>query len=108
MPARLVPLLLILLAVPVVSQQDNIQARINQRVERREQRTSQVVAAPQIDERAARLQALHHDADEWSALSVSVQSDLQQLQKGMLVKDLNEKLRKMDKLSKKLRRDIEP
>src|ERR1035441_8813188 len=57
---------------------------------------------------AARLQATHHDAEELSALSASVQSDLQQLRKGLLAKDLGEKLKKMEKLSKKLRRDMEP
>jgi hypothetical protein len=54
------------------------------------------------------MQALHHDAEELSDLSASVQSDLQGLQKGLLAKDLHEKLKKMEKLSKKLRRDMEP
>jgi len=35
-----------------------------------------------------------------------MQSDLQQLQKGMLSKDLSDKLKKMEKLSKKLRQEV--
>ncbi len=107
MPTRLVSLLLFLLAVPAVSQQTNIQSRISQRVDQREQRTSQVVVPPGPDVRAARLQILHQDASALSALSESVQSDLRQLQKGLLVKDLNENLKKLEKLSKKVRREMQ-
>jgi hypothetical protein len=57
--------------------------------------------------RPARLAALHQDASELSVLSISVQSDLQKLQRGMLVKNLDENLKKMEKLSKKVRREIE-
>lgn len=107
MLTRLVSLLLVLLAAPVLAQQPNIQTRINQRIDRREQQISQVVTMPGPDLKAARLEALHHDAGELSALSASVQSDLLQLQKGMLAKDLNANLKKMEKLSKKLRQEIE-
>jgi hypothetical protein len=37
---------------------------------------------PDLDVRAARLKAIHDDADELSALSMSLQSGLQQLQQG--------------------------
>jgi len=53
-----------------------------------------------------RLQAIHEDAEHLSALSISLQSDLQQLQKGMLTKDLAENLKKIEKLSKKLRQEV--
>jgi hypothetical protein len=36
-----------------------------------------------------------------------VESDLEKLQQGLLVKDPNGNLRKMEKLSKKLRREME-
>lgn len=107
MPARLVFLLAFLLAVPALGQQANIQTRIAQRVDQREQRISQVAAAPAIDTKMARLQAVHQDANELSALSESVRSDLRKLQEGLLVKDLNNNLKKMEKLSKKLRREME-
>lgn len=107
MPFRHVSLLLLILSVPAISQQSSLPARINQRVDRREEQISRVSASPAPDVRAARLATLQHDAHELSALSGSVQSDLQRLQQGMLVKDLNDNLKKMEKLSKKVRREIE-
>ena len=56
--------------------------------------------------RAIRLQTIHEDAEHLSALSISLQSDLQQLQKGILTKDLAENLKKIEKLSKKLRQEV--
>ena len=63
---------------------------------------------PDLDLRAARLAAIHQDAAELSTLSGSVQPDLQQLQKGILAKDLEQRLKRMEKLSKKLRQEMEP
>jgi hypothetical protein len=60
------------------------------------------------DLRLLRLQAIHEDAQHLAALSISLQSDLQQLQKGMLTKDLADNLKKMEKLSKKLRQEVAP
>ena len=57
---------------------------------------------------AARLEAIHHDAAEFSTLSASLQSELQQLQRGLLSKDLEQKLKRMEKLSKKLRQEVAP
>jgi hypothetical protein len=84
-----------------------MQARINQSVDHHEQQLSQVTPSAAPDLRTARLQALQQDANELSSLSASIQSDLQKLQKGVLVKDLNENLKQMEKLSKKVRREIE-
>ena len=58
------------------------------------------------DLRAVRLVSIHQHAQELSALSNSVQSDLQQLQKGILSKDLANNLKKMEKLSKTLRQEM--
>ena len=60
----------------------------------------------EADLRLLRLQAIHEDAQHLSALSISLQSDLQQLQKGMLPKDLADNLKKIEKLSKKLRLEV--
>ena len=60
----------------------------------------------ETDLRTIRLQAIHEDAERLSALSLALQSDLQQLQKGMLTKDLSENLKKIEKLSKKLRQEV--
>lgn len=111
MSARLVFLLVIFLAVPAFSQLPGIAQQINQRVDAREQRISRVSTDPTKAEQnlsAVRQQAIHHDAEELSLLSASVQSDLQQLTKGMLAKDLDAKLKKLEKLSKKLRQEMNP
>ena len=42
--------------------------------------------APQLDPRAALLEAIQHDAADLSALSGSVHGELEQLQKGLLAK----------------------
>ncbi len=107
MPVRHVSLLLLILSIPASSQHSSMQTRINQSVTQHEEQISQVSASPAPDVRAARLAALQHDAHELSALSNSVQSDLLKLQQGMLVKDLDDNLKKMEKLSKKVRREIE-
>lgn len=51
---------------------------------------------------------VQQDAQQLSELSSSIQEDLQKLQKGMLTKDLHDKLKKMEKLAKRLRQDMEP
>ena len=107
MLTRSFSLLLLLTAVSAAGQKANIQTRIAQRVDQREHQISQVVVPPRPDLKAARLQALHQDANELSTLSESVQSDLRQLQKGFLVKDLNENLKRLEKLSKRVRREIQ-
>jgi hypothetical protein len=114
MPARLVYgvfLLFIVLFlvvpafVPAFGQQGNIAQRINQRFELHDSHL-RPGAAPEIDQRANRQREINRDIEELSALGTSLQSDLQQLQKGLLVKDLNQKLKKMEKLSKKLRQEV--
>lgn len=60
------------------------------------------------DLRAAKLESVHQHAEQLSALSITLQSDLQQLRKGMLAKDLGEHLKQMEKLSKKLRQEVAP
>jgi hypothetical protein len=110
MPVRLVSLLLVLLSVPAFSQgglPQNTQNRLNAKAEHRDQLSTQTAPLP-TDAATARMQVVRHDAEELSALSVSLQSDLQQLQAGLLAKDLHENLKKIEKLSKKLRRDMQP
>ncbi len=112
MPARLASLLLVLLAVPAASPQSspqgNVQQRISKKIDWHNQMAEGTVPPASPDADSARAQSIHHDAEELQALSVSVYSDLQQLRKGLLAKDLDEKLKKMEKLSKKLRRDMQP
>ena len=112
MPARLACLLFVVTAVPALSPQSNPQASVQQRISKKiewhNEMAESTVPQASPDAGAARAQSIHHEAEELQALSVSVYSDLQQLRKGLLAKDLDEKLKKMEKLSKKLRRDIQP
>jgi len=61
-----------------------------------------------LDSRVFKLQAIHQDAHDLSTLSAQLQSDLQELQNGLLPKDLPQTLKKMEKLSKKLRQEVAP
>ena len=107
MSIRVICLLIVFLAIPAASQHTGVQQRINQNVDQRQQQISQVASSPDPDVRAARLHAFYQDANELSALSASVQSDLQKLEHGLQVKDLHDNLKKMEKLSKKVRREME-
>ena len=51
---------------------------------------------------------LKKDADELARLSQSVPVDIEAVSRGVVSKDLNEKLRRIEKLSKRLRSQIQP
>ena len=51
---------------------------------------------------------LKSDSDELVVLSQSIHSGIDSVQKGMLPKDLIEKLKQMEKLSKRLRSELTP
>jgi hypothetical protein len=98
-------LLVSLLTIPALTQQAGIPPQIPGR---------NWTMAPAIrpepprdtDMQAMRLQTIHDDAEQLSALSSSLQSDLKQLQNGKLTKDLTENLKKIEKLSKRLRQEV--
>jgi hypothetical protein len=58
------------------------------------------------DLRTVRIQTIRNDVEQLSALSTSLQADLQQIQKGVLPRDFSGNLKKMEKLSKKLRQEM--
>jgi len=60
-------------------------------------------AAPSVD--PAKLQ---HDADELSNLAQSIPPDIAKVTQGMLPKDVIEKLKQIEKLSKRLRNELAP
>lgn len=62
---------------------------------------------PGFDPQAMRHKAITQDVAELSVLSASLQEELLQFQKGMLAKDFGEKLKKVEKLSKRLRQEME-
>ena len=104
MSAHIVFLSLVLLTVPVLSQQSTM----NQRLPGGNWSPTIVKPEPPRDfnSPAFRLQAIHQDADELTALSALLQSDLLQLRRGLLTKDLAPNLKKMEKLAKKLRQEV--
>jgi hypothetical protein len=62
---------------------------------------------PPLNQRASVDPAkLRHDADELANLAQSVPSAIDQTTKGVLQKDLNEKLKRIEKLAKQLRSQI--
>ncbi len=54
------------------------------------------------------LDKLKHDADELAALAQSVPPDVEQTAKGVLPKDLGSKLKRIEKLAKQLRSQLNP
>ena len=49
-----------------------------------------------------------HDADELAQLAAQIPSSVEQANKGMLSKDVGERLKRIEKLSKQLRRELYP
>jgi hypothetical protein len=97
MSARFVLPLAALLSVPAICQQVTPMGRPIQWQH----------AGPEVSPEQ-RARAVKHDAQDLSELSSSIQDDLDKLQKGMLTKDLQGKLKKLEKLAKRLREDVEP
>jgi hypothetical protein len=99
MSARFVVFLAILISVPAVCQQ-GVPTPMGRPIQWQH-------PAPEVssDQHA---RAVKQDAQDLSELSSAIQPDLEQLQKGMLSKDLHEKLKKLEKLAKRLRQDVEP
>jgi len=54
------------------------------------------------------LSELKREAEELAKLSQSLPPDIEALSKGLLPKDLNDKLKRIEKLSKKLRSQLVP
>ncbi|MBI3646078.1 MAG: hypothetical protein HY233_08965 [Acidobacteriales bacterium] len=52
--------------------------------------------------------AMEREARELSALAASIPGDVEQLKKGLLPKDAVDKLKRIEKLSKQLRGQIQP
>ena len=105
MAARFVSLFLVVCTVPLFCQQGAVVTQSQKWIWSRGQ-MMRADSPPELDPRAARLAAIHQDTNDLSALSVALQSDLQQLQKGLLSKDLTQNLKKVEKLSKKLRQEV--
>ena len=70
---------------------------------------SQKDMPPPLNQRASIDPAkLRHDADELAALAQSIPPEVDQTTKGLLPKDLSEKLKRIEKLAKQLRSQLTP
>jgi len=101
MSRRLVLVSLLVLVIPALTQQSKLYPQFDNRM-------LDVRPEPprDLDLQAARLQAMQHDVQELFSLSATLQSDLQRLQKGMLSKELGQHLKRIEKLSKKVRQEV--
>jgi len=76
--------------------------------EHAEAQSERNVPPPPVQHRTLDLARLKHDADELAALAQSVPQDVNQTTKGVLPKDLSEKLKRIQKLAKQLQSQINP
>jgi tRNA A37 N6-isopentenylltransferase MiaA len=76
--------------------------------DRAEEQFEKSVPPPVHQQRSADFAKLKDDADELVILSQSIHSGIDNVQKGMLPKDLIEKLKQLEKLSKRLRSELAP
>jgi len=74
----------------------------------RQYESTHPLEAPQPPVRKIDLAQLQREADELSTLAQSIPADVRSVTQGMLSKDMLEKLRKIEKISKHLRSEISP
>ncbi len=76
--------------------------------DRAEDQFEKSVPPPIHQQSSVDLAKLKSDADELVVLSQSIHSGIGDVEKGMLPKDLAEKLKQLEKVSKKLRSELTP
>ena len=101
MGVRLVLVSVLFFAAPAVAQQSKIYPMSPYTM-----KDARPEPLGEADLQVVRIQEIRHDVQELFSLSATLQSDLQQLQKGMLSKELGQHLKKMEKLSKKVRQEV--
>ncbi len=65
-------------------------------------------AQPRAKQRPADAAKVQREADDLAKLAGGIPSAVEQANKGMVSKKLNERLKQIEKLSKRLRRDLNP
>lgn len=101
--------LLTLFCVPLLSICSPAQTSIGRGIDQAQQAEAQSernVPPPLNPRRTIDLAKLRHDADELAALAQSVPPEIDQTTKGVLPKDLTEKLKRIQKLAKQLQSQI--
>ena len=79
-----------------------------QHAEQAEAQTEKNVPPPRLNHAAADAAKLEHEADELARLAQSIPPDVQSVGKGMFPKDVIQKLKHIEKLSKHLRGELAP
>lgn len=103
---RLIILLVILLsASTVLAQGRPIPPGVRQ-ADQAEAQSQKDIPPPTNQKTSIDPSKLKHDADELAALAQSIPPDVDKTIKGVLPSDLNEKLKRIEKLSKQLRSQI--
>ena len=99
-------LLLVLLAPvsPVSAQSNRVPVGIRE-ADKAQDRFDKSIPPPR--EQVARPPNLQHDADELAALANSIPPAVTQLVKGLRSRDLEQRLKRIEKLSKRLRSSLE-
>jgi hypothetical protein len=100
-------LFVLLLSVSVAHAQHNGLTGQGQ-VDKAEDQFEKSVPPPAHQQPSVDLAKLKSDADELVALSQSIHSGIGDVEKGKLPKDLTEKLKQLEKLSKHLRGELAP
>jgi len=102
---RLVVCLGILFYLPALFAQQPVQPGIRQ-ADQAEAQNQRDIPPPLNQRGTIDLSKLKHDADELAALAQSVPPEVDQTARGILPKDLNEKLKRIEKLARQLRSQI--
>lgn len=71
-----------------------------------EQRTTDTDAAPLLSRRPVDAAKVRREAEELAKLAQSIQAGVEMAEKGVLSKDLGDNLKKIQKLSKRLRSEL--
>lgn len=74
----------------------------------RQYESTHPLEAPQAPVRKIDLDQLQQEADELSALAQTIPADVKSVTQGVLSKDLLDKLKRIEKLSKHLRSEVSP
>jgi hypothetical protein len=100
-------LVFLLTATLTLAQERPIPPGIRQ-ADQAEDKTQQNIPPPRPQQTTLDMEKLRRDADELARIAQTIPPDVSNLQKGLLPKDMIERLKQIEKLSKELRRHLSP
>lgn len=106
LPARTL-LVFLLSATVALAQERPIPPGIRQ-ADQAEDRTQQNIPPARPQRTTLDTQKLRRDADELARIAQTIPSDVSKLREGLLPKDMIERLKQVEKLSKELRKQLNP